>query len=608
MSFTPPKPKKQKDVTESPKILSYEQLQAAVETLNLQEEQNNLPVGSAVEEVLNQLVITPELVEELTNKIKALPGDDNQYLVKTVIDGIGRELQKENAFVKIKSMSEAQSGKDLMEAMKNLKNYVENFNEKKTTFKKGKFVKSLLKWPVRRLKFVSLTLVSLVSAVALSFFATPLITAIGAFAFTILGQILFQSKLEKNINELKEGENSSSDDLLPSIVESIDRGHEHLKADTDTLLFERHKMLSQTQDLKNHISLLEMIEKNISKEPEEQSVNALYYLRQRILDLQQTLLVNQQGILAMKVVIDNNQKLLQASVQTKSVTVNALRISLTVAQSVTNQDLIANNLKDLNDQTNELIQFTPDQITPEGLETKLPEVEVPAFIPTTVFPEGQVLDKHTFEDGSKIVALVDDQAYLREQDLMKTDVKSYNKRRDSYGNVLPVSQVFSLRNKDGVSKVTFGVIGKEIVLPLEFQGNPLSSKNRKLLKAYAIKNDLFLAPSSAVITALTIGGATVVLMVIAGVIYLISTKTGVTPVAAPVDPAQVAEHINNPNSILTEKTKPLIGFTFGLYATWKWFDYFASFKPDDAFSAIITPAMMTYLAFQYPTVLAWFGL
>lgn len=64
--------------------------------------------------------------------------------------------------------------------------------------------------------------------------------------------------------------------------------------------------------------------------------------------------------------------------------------------------------------------------------------------------------------------------------------------------------------------------------------------------------------------------------------------------------APVRAIIDNP----TFKQSITIGFA--IYAALKWFDYFNGFEPDKALSGIIKPAVLTYLAFNWYTVLAWF--
>lgn len=52
----------------------------------------------------------------------------------------------------------------------------------------------------------------------------------------------------------------------------------------------------------------------------------------------------------------------------------------------------------------------------------------------------------------------------------------------------------------------------------------------------------------------------------------------------------------------------IITFGLAILAAWKWFEYFANFSPAGAFLAIVTPAILTFLAFQWQTVLGWFGI
>lgn len=65
--------------------------------------------------------------------------------------------------------------------------------------------------------------------------------------------------------------------------------------------------------------------------------------------------------------------------------------------------------------------------------------------------------------------------------------------------------------------------------------------------------------------------------------------------------ANVGTLLKNPN------VKTIITFGLALLATWKWFEYFANFAPGNAFLMIITPGVLTFLAFQWDKVLGWFG-
>lgn len=66
----------------------------------------------------------------------------------------------------------------------------------------------------------------------------------------------------------------------------------------------------------------------------------LFPLRQRVMDLQQMLVVNQQGIMAIEVVVRNNKELIRGVDRAKNVTISALKISVTVASALYNQKIV----------------------------------------------------------------------------------------------------------------------------------------------------------------------------------------------------------------------------------------------------------------------------
>jgi hypothetical protein len=49
-----------------------------------------------------------------------------------------------------------------------------------------------------------------------------------------------------------------------------------------------------------------------------------------------------------------------------------------------------------------------------------------------------------------------------------------------------------------------------------------------------------------------------------------------------------------------------IGFI--LLAAYKWFEYFEGFSTGNALTKAITPAILTFIALQWQTVLGWFGI
>lgn len=52
----------------------------------------------------------------------------------------------------------------------------------------------------------------------------------------------------------------------------------------------------------------------------------------------------------------------------------------------------------------------------------------------------------------------------------------------------------------------------------------------------------------------------------------------------------------------------VITFAFGLLAAYRVIMLFANFSPDGFFEKSITPAILVFLAFQWQTVIGWFGI
>ena len=90
-----------------------------------------------------------------------------------------------------------------------------------------------------------------------------------------------------------------------------------------------------------------------------------------------------------------------------------------------------------------------------------------------------------------------------------------------------------------------------------------------------------------------------------GSLFVVFAVMAIAAILPEIANAQTAG--SNITEMLTGgQVKPIIKFGLGMYAAWKWFEYFASFKPSSAFLDIILPAMMTFLAFKYDVVLGWF--
>lgn len=170
-----------------------------------------------------------------------------------------------------------------------------------------------------------------------------------------------------------------ADAVISDIIISIDKGKTVLKNDNTTLEFEQQALRDLTKKLQKEIQLGMLMDQEIETQLEaaklrfesEEKVRfiteeVLFPLRQRVMDLQQMLVVNQQGIMAIEVVIRNNKELIRGVDRARNVTVSALKISVTVASALYNQRIVLKKIELLNQTTNNLISGTSKMLKDQG--------------------------------------------------------------------------------------------------------------------------------------------------------------------------------------------------------------------------------------------------
>src|SRR3982074_2154078 len=84
----------------------------------------------------------------------------------------------------------------------------------------------------------------------------------------------------------------------------------------------------------------------------------LFYTRQKVTDLLTQMAVNIQGYLALDLLRKNNFELIKGVDRATTTTVAALRTAIIVAQALTNQKLVLDQIQALNTTTNRLIADT----------------------------------------------------------------------------------------------------------------------------------------------------------------------------------------------------------------------------------------------------------
>lgn len=172
----------------------------------------------------------------------------------------------------------------------------------------------------------------------------------------------------------------TADAEIADIVKSLDKGKRTLQNDNKTLQLEADDMRNLTKDLNQRIAMAMDLDAYLTDQVEQKNMmgddpelvkfveeEVLFPLRQRIQDLQQLQLVNQQGILAMDVVRRNNMELIRAVNRAQSVTVASLRVAVTVAGALYNQQIVLEKIEALNETTNNMIAATSQMLKQQGV-------------------------------------------------------------------------------------------------------------------------------------------------------------------------------------------------------------------------------------------------
>lgn len=186
-----------------------------------------------------------------------------------------------------------------------------------------------------------------------------------------------------------------ADTVINDIIVSLDKGKATLKNDNTTLEIEEQAMRELTKKLTKEIQMGAMMDDAISAQIEIAKADGtdpdkirfiteeiLFPLRQRIMDLQQMLIVNQQGIMAVEVVRRNNKELIRGVDRAKNVTISALRIAVMVASALYNQKIVLKKIQLLNATTNELISGTSKMLKEQGAEIQQQSIEANISVDT----------------------------------------------------------------------------------------------------------------------------------------------------------------------------------------------------------------------------------
>ena len=180
----------------------------------------------------------------------------------------------------------------------------------------------------------------------------------------LLGLIPFGNRLLDYFRKYE-----SAQTHLNAVIESLYRGKDELLKDNGAIEQEKVNMWALMQKLEQWVYLGKQLDAALEQRIQQlESTDAdkariareeiLFAVRQKVMDLLTQLAVNKQGYLALDMVRRNNIELVKGVDRATTTTVSALRTAVMVAQALTNQKLVLDQITALNKTTGDLIEGT----------------------------------------------------------------------------------------------------------------------------------------------------------------------------------------------------------------------------------------------------------
>ncbi|SKC02885.1 toxic anion resistance protein [Sphingopyxis flava] len=156
---------------------------------------------------------------------------------------------------------------------------------------------------------------------------------------------------------------------ISGILTALANGKDELLMDNAAIDVERRKMWESMGKLEQMIHIANTLDQRLEAkaaeldgtDPAKAKIlreNALFYARQRTQDLLTQMAVTVQGYLALDLVKKNNVELVKGVDRASTTTVGALKTAITVAQAMTNQKLVLEQITALNTTTANIIDGT----------------------------------------------------------------------------------------------------------------------------------------------------------------------------------------------------------------------------------------------------------
>ncbi|MGQ5702138.1 toxic anion resistance protein [Sandaracinobacteroides sp. A072] len=172
---------------------------------------------------------------------------------------------------------------------------------------------------------------------------------------------------------------ASAQSHIATILKRLQGGKDELLRDNAAIDVERRQLWEAMGKLEQMIHLSKTLDARLEEKAAELDhvdpakakairETALFYTRQRTTDLLTQMAVSVQGYLALDLVKKNNQELVKGVDRASTTTVSALRTAVTVAQALTNQKLVLDQITALNTTTANVIDSTGTMLRTQTAE------------------------------------------------------------------------------------------------------------------------------------------------------------------------------------------------------------------------------------------------
>ena len=183
-----------------------------------------------------------------------------------------------------------------------------------------------------------------------------------------LGIIPFGNRIDRYFDKYR-----SSQTHISKILGSLANGKDELLMDNAAIDTERAGLWKTMHKLEQMIHISKSLDQKLEDKANELDATepakakairetALFYTRQRTTDLLTQMAVTVQGYLALDLVKKNNVELVKGVDRASTTTVSALRTAVTVAQAMSNQKLVLEQITALNTTTAGMIDSTGEML------------------------------------------------------------------------------------------------------------------------------------------------------------------------------------------------------------------------------------------------------